>query len=368
MAFGTDGGSPAPLTEADRERLAAFRSATSLADLVTLTGAESEHRAYFDAKAEWFDLRGRELAGERREVVPDGVTDGGTDAAGATGDSPDTAVEPGDGAATGSDPADAPATGSDPADAPADIPGTPVEIDGVEFWVHGITHAGTDAEREFLRERVRALGDRGAWTYCEQGIREMYFEDFPAVCAMDDQRWAMDRCRNLDVESHLAGLGPEFEGVVEGVGDAASQFREAVFSLVDAGSDVYGEEFERALGDLATTFLTSHADVATGSDFESYRLSRAAAEDPRRLVDLQTYYEKRFLPQPIEREWLARHDREVELFTHARNERMADYAVYHHDTAPEVHLIVGAAHAPGVRYYLECHRDGDRNTAGFEVV
>ena len=305
-----------PLSDAERERLAALRSARSLADLVALTGEDSEHEAYFRAKREWYDLRGRELSG----------------------------TDPGDG-----------------------IPGDTVVVEDVPFHVHGVTHANTEAEGAFLRRGVDRLPE-GATVYCEQGIRGMYFQDVGGVCEMDDYRWAVRRCEELDLESHLAEYGPEFEGLLDGVTDAAEEFRDAVYSLIDSGSDVYGERFQNALGDVATAFLTGHKDMATGEGFEAHRLSRAAAVDPDRLVDLQRYYASRFLPQPVEREWLRRHDPELEAVSHARNERMADYAVHHHETAPAVHLVVGAAHQPGVTYYLERHRDGDRTVEEFELA
>jgi hypothetical protein len=305
------------LTPADRRRLAAFRAAERLADLVDLTGAESEHAAYFAAKREWRDLRGRELSS-----------------------APETA-----------------------------FPGTCVTVDGTPFCVDGVTHADTTAERAFLREHVSQLLADGAGVYCEQGIRRMYFPDRPDVCAMDDYRWAMARCAELDAESYVADLlGDGFDGIAENFDSLASRFQNAVFALVHSGREVYGEEFARALGDVASDFLTSHEGLAVGDEFESFRLSRVAAEDPRHLPELQRYYERAFLPQPLEREWLRRHDPELELVTHARNERMADYAVYHHDAADRVHLVVGAAHQPGVRYYLEQFRDGTRTRSGFEPV
>jgi hypothetical protein len=107
--------------------------------------------------------------------------------------------------------------------------------------------------------------------------------------------------------------------------------------------------------------------MATGDDYEAFQKNRAASRNPDRLVDLQRYYETTFLPQPIEREWLRRHDRELEILTHARNERMAEYLVYHADEDP-VHAIVGAAHQPGVRYYLEAIRDGRHTLSDFEPV
>ena len=313
---------PGGLTPAARERLAALRSARSLAGLVDRTGASDEHGAYFEAKAEWRDLRGRELA--------------------ATGGP----------AATGSE----------------GLPGARVVVDGRTFRVHGITHAGTAAERSVLREHAAEWLDAGAAVYCEQGIQSMYFEDFPAVGSMDDYRWAMAECRRLGIDSHVEDLSvEEFDGLVEQVDSLAATFREVAFSLVHAGGDVYGERFGAALGDVAGAFLTSHEDAATAEDFPSFVLSRRAARDPRLLGDLQRYYERSFLPQPVEREWLRRHDHELEVMTHARNERMADYALAHAGTAPTVHLVAGAAHQPGVRYYLEAVRDG-RREPGYEPV
>lgn len=314
MVDGSHGGSGG-LSSADQERLAALRSARSLANLVGLTGVSDEHEAYFAAKAEWRALRGRELATDRA-----GEADG--------------------------------------------LPGARVAVDGHEFRVHGITHAGTTAERSYLREHVIDRLEAGATVYCEQGIRPMYFDDLPAVYEMDDYRWAMAECRRLGVESHLEGLTvEEFDGLSEQVDSLAATFREAAFSLVDAGEDVYGEQFQAALGDVAAAFLTSHEDAAIGRDFQSFTLSRRASRDPDRLAALQRYYERSFLSQPVEREWLRRHDPELEVMTHARNERMADYALDHRRTASAVHLIVGAAHQPGVRYYLEAVRDGRREPA-----
>jgi hypothetical protein len=302
---------PGGLTPAGRERLAALRSARSLGDLVDRTGASDEHGAYFEAKAEWRDLRGRELA-----------------------------------AATGSE----------------GLPGARVVVDGRTFRVHGITHAGTAAERSVLREHAVEWLDADAAVYCEQGVRSMYFEDFPAVGAMDDYRWAMAECRRLGIDSHVEDLSvEEFDGLAEQVDSLAATFREAAFSLARAGGDVYGERFGAALGDVAGAFFASHEDAATAEDFRSFVLSRRAARDPGLLDDLQRYYERSFLPQPVEREWLRRHDHELEVMTHARNERMADYALDHAGAEPAVHLVVGAAHQPGIRYYLAAVRDGRRD-------
>lgn len=304
------------LTADGRARLAAFRAAGDLTDLVSLTGADSEHEAYFEARREWRTLRDRELPSA------DPTTDR--------------------------------------------LPGDCVVVDGHQFWVHGVTHADTDSERAFLRDHVEGFLDSGATVYCEQGIRPMYFEEFPGVCAMDDYRWALAECEKLDIESHLDSTA--FDGVLEDVTDVAARFREVTYSLIHAGEDVYGAEFATALGDVASDFLMSHEDIATGRDFASFTMSRRAAEHPELLGELQRYYKCHFLPQPIEREWLRRHDPELELVSHARNERMTDYAVVHNRTAEQVHLIVGAAHQPGVVYYLEEHRDGTRRTEDFELV
>ncbi|MFB6176521.1 MAG: hypothetical protein ABEI99_05150, partial [Halobaculum sp.] len=228
------------------------------------------------------------------------------------------------------------------------------------------THAGSDAERAFLRDHVRRYTERDAAVYCEQGIRRLYFSDLDAVCVMDDYRWAMQACRDLAADGSERHVR-EFDGVSEELDSLTDSFREAAFSLIDAGGEVYGDRFRRALGDVASGLLTSHESVSTGRDFESFTVLRRAAEDPEQLGDLQRYYERAFLPQPLEREWLQRHDPELEIVTHARNERMADYAVTHAADATEVHLIVGAAHQPGVRYYLEQIRDSHR-TPTFDPV
>ncbi|AUX09986.1 hypothetical protein AArcSl_2364 [Halalkaliarchaeum desulfuricum] len=251
----------------------------------------------------------------------------------------------------------------------AGIPGACVRIDDSAFHVHGVTHADTSEERAFLREHVRRYLDRDASVYCEQGIRPLYFRDFEAVCEMDDYRWAMEECAKLGVESHLGPLEETpFDSLLEDIASMASTFREATFSLIDSGASVYGDRFERVLADVAAAFVTDLADLATAKDYESFSLSREASRNPDRLYELQRYYARAFLPQPLEREWLRRHDPELELVTHARNERIADYAVYHNDTAREVHLIVGAAHGPGVRYYLEQYRKDRTLSPSFEPV
>jgi hypothetical protein len=319
MASESDGPARGSLTAGERRWLADVRAASDLDDLRLLTGRDDVHDAYFGAKRRWRRLRGAELDDGERPIHADDA-----------------------------------------------VPGRRVDVDGHTFHVHGVTHADTDAERAFLRAGVREYLGRGATVYCEQGIREMYFDDVGGICAMDDYRWAMERCRELGVDSHVDG---EFEAVVEDLAGAAGQFREATFKLVDRGGEVYGDRFRDALGAVASQFLRSHEDLATGRNFESFRLRAEAAETPETgLERLQRYYERAFLPQALEREWLRRHDHELELVTHARNERMADYAVFHNDTATEVHLVVGAAHGPGVAEYLEAHADGRRSVDEFELA
>jgi hypothetical protein len=307
---------PGRLTPGQRERFDRLRRTRSLAELVDVTAAAGEHAAYLAAKREWRTLQERRLT---------------------------------------------PTTTSG-------VPGTTVAVGDREFHVHGITHADTEAERSFLREHVSAFLDAGASVYCEQGIRRMYFEDFDRACEMDDYRWAMQRCRDLDIDSQLADLPGNFEGLLEDVDSLTSELQDAVFSLVEDGNGVYGTTFERTLGDLASDFLTSHEGLATGDDYESFKLTKRAATDPSHLVHLQYYYRTTFLPQPLEREWLRRHDPELELMTHARNERMADYGMYHAAPGDTVHLLVGAAHQPGIEYYLDRFDAGERTLEGFELT
>jgi hypothetical protein len=301
--------------DAPDERVRAIERATELADLVPVFGSDSVHEAYFRAKDHW-----RRAVRRRQQRRPD----------------------------------------------PEGLAGTAVDIDGQTFHVHGITHADTEAEGRFLRAHVGEFLDRGAGVYCEQGIRSMYFDGLDAVCEMDDYRWAMERCEQLDEVDSLEGIG-ESERVLEDVAGIASAFRERAFSLIDAGSSMYGERFERALGDVAAEFLTDHADLGMGSSYEAFVIRRNVCEEPQRLHELQRYYERTFLPQPLEREWLRGHDPELEIVSHARNERMTDYAVYHNESTEEVHLVVGAAHQPGVVHYLEQYSDGEPRPQTLEL-
>lgn len=306
------------LTPAERALLADIRGAESLEALGRVVGESSPHEAYLTAKQLWTPLRERELGPPEELTSPPAAT---------------------------------------------------VTVRGTTFHVHGITHADTDAERTFLREHVTGYLDAGASVYCEQGIRSMYFDDLAAVCEMDDYRWAIAECRKLGAESNVADLvESSFAGLDEELSAVVDRLRETSFSLIHAGRDVYGDRFADALGDVASAFLRSHEDLATGEAFASFVRTRAAAEDPAALVDLARYYETAFLPQPLEREWLRRHDPELELLTHARNGRIADFVLDAAAGEDHVHLIVGAAHRPGVRYYLERHRDGERSLDGFVPV
>lgn len=294
-----------------------IRRVVDLSELADALGVDSVHEAYFEAKAIW-----REAIGASQET---GAVEG--------------------------------------------LPGSRVAGDGGTFYVHGITHAGTEAEGNVLREHVGEFLDSGATIHCEQGIRPMYFEEFPAVCGMDDYLWATRECERLDADAGAGKLSETgVDAVMEGVASVAGTFREATFSLIESGTSVYGEEFGRALGDVAAAFLTDHADIGRATSYEAFRLSRVASQQPARLVDLQRYYERSFLPQPLEREWIRRHDPELELMSHARNERMAEYAISHNRTAGTVHLIVGAAHQPGVCYYLEAFMEDPDRSASFDPL
>lgn len=306
------------LSTRERARLETLRSARSLAALRDITEVDSDHEAYFAAKREWAALRQRDL--------PAFADTGG-------------------------------------------IPGSCVEVGGVPIHVHGITHADSEAEGEFLRRHVARYLEEGAVVCCEQGIRSMYFTEVPGVTEIDDYRWATRECERLGTGTIPPTVDlAAFEGLAEEIDSVTASVRQTALGLIASGREVYGEHFGRALGDVVSELLASHEDVGTGSSFEAVRHRRAAAADPSKLATLQAYYETAFLPQPIEREWLARHDSELELMTHARNARMADYVVHEYPDASAVHLIVGAAHQPGVRYYLEQLRDGTRSLDGFEPI
>jgi len=318
MSSGTEEGGGSGASVSPECVLDAVRSAGSLSELTDVFDADSEHDVYFEAKRLW------------REHT-DGWFESSYD---------------GDGA----------------------FPGDRIVVDGHEFHVHGVTHSGTDEEREFLRKHVSSFHEGGATVYCEQGIRPLYFEDYPGACEMDDYRWSVEKLNELDVEDPAFDIPPsEFKEVSENVDGMKSKLRDSVFALVESGRAIYGERFTEAVGDVVSDLLTSHVDASRGDDFESFRLTREVARNPERLGELQAYYRRKLLPQPIESDWMRKHDPEIEVLTHARNERMADYAVYHNEDDEEVHLIVGAAHQPGVVYYLERHRDGERTVKDFEL-
>lgn len=304
-------------TPTDPELIRRIERTDSLAELAALLDAPSPHEAYVRAKAHWKRADGDLL----RPAVVHG-----------------------------------------------DLPGDRVGLDDREVSVHGLTHAGSDAERRVVREHVASQLSAGASVYCEEGLRDMYLADVPEACAMDDYRWAMAQCASAGLDSHVEGFhASDLGDLVADVSEHRSEIRDATFSLIESGRDIYGDVFADTLGALASSFLTSHEDLATGEDFEAFQKTRHAARDPRKLAALQRYYWHAFLPQPLEREWLRRHDRELELLTHARNERMADYVV-HEAEAPRVVVLVGAAHQPGVIYYLEQHDQGRRELDGFEYV
>lgn len=305
------------LSDGEAKRLDSLAGARSLDDLIKLTGERSTATAYNAAKTEWRHLK-------------------------------DKALEP---ASTALD----------------RFPGDTVELDGVTIQVHGITHTETPAERDFVRQHVSEWTDDGGFVYCEQGIRSMYFEDFDRVCGMDDYRWALQQCADLDQPSPLESI-EELDFLLENLSTVTDELRSALFGLIDSSRDLVGEQASQTVGDLATSFVTDSADRSIARDYASFVLSRRASQDPAELGALQRYYRTAFLPQPVEREWLRQHDQALELTTHARNERMADYVVHHNDSASQVHVIVGAAHQPGVVYYLQQYRDGERPLEKFELL
>lgn len=298
----------------EKQQLHKIKSADSLEELQRVLNSDSIHNAYFEAKETWYNLREKELDNK-------------------------------------------PQTG---------LPGDQVQIDGHSFWVHGVTHSGESTEKEYVHNHVSRFVEEGVTVYCEQGIRPMYFPDLNAACEMDDYRWALETSEKLNLDTDSSN--PEFTGITENVDSLTQKAQNLVFQIIDSGSGIYGDTAKQVLGDIASEYLISHENMATGYCFEAYTKTREAARNPEKLHELQNYYKKAFLPQPLEREWLRMHDPELELMTHARNERMADYAVYHNESSSEVHLVVGAAHQPGVVYYLNQYREGNKHINDFELA
>lgn len=305
---------PGPTVRVGQRSRLDLRRTRSLTELAELTGARSEREAYIRAKREWSALY------DSTERVLSSVG----------------------------------------------IPGDRVEIGGVEFHVHGVTHADTTAEREYLREHVSDYLDRDATVFCEQGLRPMYFDGMD-VEEMDDYQWATQQMPVADRQSNSQDI-PQFAALDAGVDALRSTVRKRAFSLLDSAGTRWFSSGTAALGRILSGCLQRPEDAATGTTFEGFQKSRTAAREPARLDALQDYYWQTLLHSPIEREWLRRHDPHLELVTHARNERMADYAVYHNTGPGTVHLVVGAAHQPGIVYYLKRHRDGQRSLDQFDLL
>ncbi len=309
------------LTESQRDWLEAVRRCTSLEELRREVDVDTEDEAYFTAKEKWFRLRDDELPP---------AEEGG-------------------------------------------LPASKVLVRGTTYHVHGVTHSGRDEERRHVREHVDRYLAEDEEVYCEQGLWRLYFSDRSDVYEIDDYDWAVEHCRANEVCERIDGehvgdvLTRGFDAVAEEAGDVLDSVRERLFSAVGAGKKLYGERAADVLGDSLSCLLSDPTALARGDDYRAYRFSRAAAEDPSKLGELQRYYHRRFLPQTLERHWLRLHAPEVELFTHARNERIADYIVYHSER-PVVHVVVGAAHQPGVTEYLMAHASGERDVRGFEPV
>lgn len=309
-------GQNSSLSPAESQEIAAIRRAESLSDLAALFEVPTERRGYLTAKRRWETLREKELR----------------------------------------------------PDCSGTLAGDQITVDGCTVVIHGVTHADTDAEREALRRHVGSWLADGDGVYCEQGIRSMYFEDLPTVYAMDDYRWATQRCEDRGLATDGTNLaGGAFDGMTTDLASLTTRARRLSFLFAESAAELSTDALGSALGRTASGLLASGKQRALADDFTSFRRSRAAAKDPAKLAALQRYYKQSFLPQPLEREWLRRHDPELELFTHARNERLADYARYHAD-GDLIRLVVGAAHQPGVAYYLRAHRDGRRDLRDFEPL
>ncbi len=393
-------------TPADRTWLAEVRTAESLAELADRLGVASGHEAYLTAKPVWFERRGRELAGDDRDTCAS-VTTG----------SP---VESIPGSCTPVETVPYHVHGITHAD-------TDAERTFLREQVTQLLEAGAAVFCEqgvrrlyFADTAARVMDDyRWALNRCRDTTAEGYVADLlddPGVEATDDWTQLTDTDgpasghdagsdRDHDAESdrnHGAGSDRNHDAESDRNHDAESdsghdadesgnrhdteqsgeptveqlrgRFREAALSLLETDvTETADSPLRRALTDVMSAFSPTHEDMAIGRDAESLGHRRRAATDPTKLAVLQRYYERAFLPQPLEREWLARHDAELEIVTHARNARMADYAVAHatsdaQPTPDAVHLIVGAAHGPGVREYLEAHDAGDRQLDGFEPM
>ena len=316
MSIKQVGSSQEETSYSDRLLMKAFKAARSIQDLREITEAEGSRDAYLTAKETWRELHRTVDESTGREIKEG-------------------------------------------------IPGREIDLGRTTYKIHGITHAGTREERDFLRRHVKKYIEDGEKVYTEQGIRGMYFDDFDEVKEIDDYSWASEK-----IERQRAGeLG--FDAESEHVDSLKSRVMKKVFSAVSSGEKIYGGKIKHVLGNLASRFLMEPENLGTGENFLSFTLHKEASKNPGKLSVLQSHYEGTFLPQPVEREWLRNQSQELEIYTHSRNERIADYIineagdVWNKDQV--IHVITGAAHQPGVLYYIDQYKHGFREPETIDV-
>lgn len=296
------------------ERIRRYREAEDLEDLEEITGEESKEEAYFEAKSEWYELM-EEYLGEH--------------------------------------------SNTDDRRLPGDIVEFDVEHDRYpkdkKFHIHGISHTGRNEEKNFLQSVTEEFVEEGNQVYCEQGFLQMYFKELTEVEEIDDYSWMMSEASEMSEGEAFEGLS-ESEKILDGI-------QNFLFSLIAEGGDFYGQEIEDTIGEGVTPFLTTKEEKAVGEGFESFVRTDDASKNPKRVIELQNYYKKVLLPVNLERKWLKKHNPELDLLTHARSERIADYVI--HDVinveCNEVRIIVGAAHQCGVAHYLNQYRKNEKS-------
>jgi hypothetical protein len=202
-----------------------------------------------------------------------------------------------------------------------------VRVGDTVAWIHGIVHGGrivarvSPAVRKELRERIAELRRRGCAVIVEQGLKDLLFRGL-GVEEMDDFTYTLRKWPNQMWAAIL-----KFSG------------RALVSPILIPPTLRLAERME---------------DKSGGREWGVAAAIRRALTDIRWLEDLDNAAGAARLPEPLEREFLVKHNPSEAAILSFRSERMADclFEASSRTGSRAIHAVVGAGHAPAMEYYL----------------
>ena len=211
------------------------------------------------------------------------------------------------------------------------FPATTVMVNGVQYHIHGISHDEqiNDTVRKYIRGELERYLSLEHVVLMEQGVSslifrgyidndprlEITFVDLPVV-EMDDQSWA----KKVDHKG------------VRRFREKAKMWRPPTtdYDVEDIGCEVCNH----IQADSVDTYNRSMGDQTC-------------------LADLQNYVFSTHLPEQLHRQYLELFYPEEALMVSGRSRRMAEFASQYETRSREIDMVVGAAHQPGIAYYLQ---------------